>query len=120
MKIYSAHGVNEFVVCLGYKGYMVKEYFANYYLHETDVTLDGAETAERLRGRGVAADLIAANNVLAHVPRRLDFVEGLQILLKPSRHSARPAWLSSRVRSGVWPHQHLDWWRSRGARSALR
>ena len=40
MKIYSAYGVNEFVVCLGYKGYMLKEYFANYYLHQTDVTFD--------------------------------------------------------------------------------
>ena len=40
MKIYSAHGINEFVVCLGYKGYIVKEYFANYYLHMSDVTLD--------------------------------------------------------------------------------
>ena len=47
MKIYSAHGVNEFVVCLGYKGYMIKEYFANYYLHETDVTFDiGQNTME--------------------------------------------------------------------------
>ena len=40
MKIYSAHGVNEFVVCLGYKGYLIKEYFANYFLHTADVTID--------------------------------------------------------------------------------
>lgn len=40
MKIYSAHGVNEFLVCLGYKGYMIKEYFANYYLHTSDVTFE--------------------------------------------------------------------------------
>jgi glucose-1-phosphate cytidylyltransferase len=40
MKIYSAHGLNEFVVCLGYKGYMIKEYFANYFLHTADVTID--------------------------------------------------------------------------------
>ena len=40
MKIYSAHGVNEFVVCLGYKGYVIKEYFANYFLHMSDVTFD--------------------------------------------------------------------------------
>jgi glucose-1-phosphate cytidylyltransferase len=40
MKIYSHHGVNEFVVCLGYKGYMIKEYFANYALHMSDVTID--------------------------------------------------------------------------------
>jgi glucose-1-phosphate cytidylyltransferase len=40
MKLYSAHGVNDFVVCLGYKGYLIKEYFANYYLHMSDVTID--------------------------------------------------------------------------------
>jgi glucose-1-phosphate cytidylyltransferase len=40
MKIYSAHGVNDFVVCCGYKGYMIKEYFANYFLHRSDVTID--------------------------------------------------------------------------------
>jgi glucose-1-phosphate cytidylyltransferase len=40
MKIYSEHGLNDFVVCLGYKGYMVKEYFANYPLHMSDVTVD--------------------------------------------------------------------------------
>jgi len=40
MKIYSHHGVNDFVICLGYKGYMVKEYFANYALHMSDVTFD--------------------------------------------------------------------------------
>lgn len=39
MKIYSAHGFNDFVVCLGYKGYVIKEYFANYFLHESDVTI---------------------------------------------------------------------------------
>lgn len=40
MKIYSAHGINEFIICLGYKGYMIKEYFANYFLHNSDVTFD--------------------------------------------------------------------------------
>ena len=40
MKIYSAHGMNDFVVCLGYRGYMIKEFFANYYLHTCDVTFD--------------------------------------------------------------------------------
>jgi glucose-1-phosphate cytidylyltransferase len=40
MKIYSTHGVNDFVVCLGYKGYVIKEYFANYFLHTSDVTFD--------------------------------------------------------------------------------
>lgn len=40
MKIYSAHGINDFIICLGYKGYMIKEYFANYFLHMSDVTFD--------------------------------------------------------------------------------
>lgn len=40
MKIYSAHGINEFVICLGYKGYVIKEFFANYFLHTADVTID--------------------------------------------------------------------------------
>jgi len=40
MKIYSHHGINEFIVCLGYKGYVIKEYFANYFLHMSDVTFD--------------------------------------------------------------------------------
>jgi glucose-1-phosphate cytidylyltransferase len=42
MKIYSAHGVNEFVICCGYRGYLIKEYFANYFLHMSDVTFDMA------------------------------------------------------------------------------
>src|SRR6266850_4595650 len=40
MKIYSSHGLNEFIICLGYRGYMIKEYFANYFLHMSDVTFD--------------------------------------------------------------------------------
>lgn len=40
MKLYSSHGVNEFIICCGYKGYVIKEYFANYFLHMSDVTFD--------------------------------------------------------------------------------
>lgn len=40
MKIYSAYGINDFVICCGYKGYLIKEYFANYFLHMSDVTFD--------------------------------------------------------------------------------
>lgn len=43
MKIYSAHGVNEFIICLGYKSYVIKEYFANYFLHMSNVTFDMAK-----------------------------------------------------------------------------
>lgn len=42
LKIYSTHGINDFIICLGHKGYVVKEYFANYFLHTSDVTFDMA------------------------------------------------------------------------------
>ena len=59
MKIYAAHGIDEFVVCLGYKGYIIKEYFANYYLHTCDVTFDlasGGDGGAPLGGRAVEGD----------------------------------------------------------------
>jgi glucose-1-phosphate cytidylyltransferase len=40
LKMYSHHGINDFVICCGYKGYLIKEYFANYFLHMSDVTFD--------------------------------------------------------------------------------
>src|SRR5258708_1546878 len=40
LKLYSHHGINDFVVCLGYRGYVIKEYFANYFLHTSNVTFD--------------------------------------------------------------------------------
>ena len=43
LKMYSHHGINDFVICCGYKGYMIKEYFANYFLHTSDVTFDMAQ-----------------------------------------------------------------------------
>jgi glucose-1-phosphate cytidylyltransferase len=39
MKIYSAHGINDFIICCGYKGYLIKEYFQNYFLHQSDITI---------------------------------------------------------------------------------
>ncbi|MFT4252439.1 MAG: glucose-1-phosphate cytidylyltransferase [Caulobacter sp.] len=45
MKIYSQHGINDFIVCLGYKGYVIKEFFANYFLHTSDVTFDVAKNS---------------------------------------------------------------------------
>src|SRR5688500_8986675 len=51
MKIYSAHGVNEFVICCGYKGYYIKEYFANYFLHMSDVTFDMANNRMQVHER---------------------------------------------------------------------
>lgn len=43
MKMYSAHGINDFIICCGYKGYVIKEYFANYFLHMSDITFDMSE-----------------------------------------------------------------------------
>jgi glucose-1-phosphate cytidylyltransferase len=51
MKIYSAHGVNDFIICCGYKGYMIKEYFANYFLHTSDVTFDMAKNEMKVHRR---------------------------------------------------------------------
>jgi glucose-1-phosphate cytidylyltransferase len=45
MKIYSAHGINDFVICCGYKGYVIKEYFANYFLHMSNVTFDMSDNS---------------------------------------------------------------------------
>jgi glucose-1-phosphate cytidylyltransferase len=51
MKIYSAHGIDEFVICCGYKGYVIKEYFANYFLHMSDVTFDLKNNAMEVNHR---------------------------------------------------------------------
>ena len=51
MKSYSAHGVNDFVICCGYKGYVIKEYFANYFLHMSDVTFDMANNQMEVHQR---------------------------------------------------------------------
>jgi len=55
MKIYSTYGYNDFIVCLGYKGYMIKEYFANYFLHMSDVTFN-LKTGERILQRSNSED----------------------------------------------------------------
>ena len=51
MKIYSAHGINDFVICCGYKGYVIKEYFANYFLHQSDVTFHMGENRMEVHQR---------------------------------------------------------------------
>ncbi|RZJ47480.1 MAG: glucose-1-phosphate cytidylyltransferase [Brevundimonas sp.] len=51
MKMYSNHGVNDFIICCGYKGYMIKEYFANYFLHTSDITVDMRENKVEVHER---------------------------------------------------------------------
>jgi len=48
MKLYSAHGIHDFIICLGYKGYVIKEYFSNYFLHMSDITLDLRDNSIRV------------------------------------------------------------------------
>lgn len=50
MNLYSAHGINEFIICLGYKGYVIKEYFANYFLHQSDVTFNLRDNSSLIHG----------------------------------------------------------------------
>ncbi len=51
MKMYAAHGINDFIICCGYKGYVIKEYFANYFLHMSDVTFDMRSNEMRVHQR---------------------------------------------------------------------
>jgi glucose-1-phosphate cytidylyltransferase len=53
MKIYSYHGINEFIICCGYKGYIIKEYFANYFLHQSDVTFDMSSNEMKIHKKRV-------------------------------------------------------------------
>ena len=48
MKIYSFYGYNEFIICLGYRGYFIKEYFANYFLHQSDLTIDLSDNSRQV------------------------------------------------------------------------
>lgn len=50
MKIYSQHGFNDFIICLGYKGYVIKEYFMNFFLHNSDITIDLADNKMEIHG----------------------------------------------------------------------
>lgn len=54
MKYYSSYGYNEFIICCGYKGYMIKEYFADYYLHRSDVTFDFSENNKMIIHNNIA------------------------------------------------------------------
>jgi len=51
MKLYGAHGIREFIVCCGYKGYVIKEYFANYFLHSSDVTFDLSDNSMEIHAK---------------------------------------------------------------------
>ena len=90
MKIYSAHGVNDFVICCGYKGYVIKEYFANYFLHMSDVTFDMADNSMRrasAKSRAMARD--AGRHRRKHADRRPPQAR-CRAISRTSRPSASP------------------------------
>jgi glucose-1-phosphate cytidylyltransferase len=82
MKIYAAHGITEFVVCLGYLGYVIKEYFANYHLHVSDVTFDLQENSMEVHQTDVEpwkvtlVDTGEATETGGRLKRVLGYVDG--------------------------------------------
>ena len=101
MKIYAAHGIEDFVVCLGYKGYVIKEWFANYALHTSDVTFDMRSRRDGgppLHDRAVARDARRdrrrdddrrAAEARAALRRRRDVLPDLRRRRRRRRHRAR-------------------------------
>jgi glucose-1-phosphate cytidylyltransferase len=87
MKTYAAHGITDFVVCLGYKGYVIKEFFANYYLHACDVTFDLARNAVEVHHskaepwRVTLVDTGDATMTGGRIARVLDYVRGEEFCL---------------------------------------
>jgi glucose-1-phosphate cytidylyltransferase len=53
MKIYSAHGINDFIICCGYKGYLIKEYFQNYFLHQSDITIQMQDNKRKVHQKDI-------------------------------------------------------------------
>ncbi len=87
MKIYSAYGINDFIVCLGHKGYVIKEYFANYYLHHSDITFDIAGNSMNVHRNSVEpwrvtlVDTGGETMTGGRIKRALDYVEDDTFLL---------------------------------------
>lgn len=81
MKMYSSHGINDFVICCGYKGYVIKEYFANYFLHMSDVTIDMATNSIEVHNkkaepwRVTLVDTGEATQTGGRLKRIADYVE---------------------------------------------
>jgi glucose-1-phosphate cytidylyltransferase len=82
MKIYAAHGITEFVICCGYKGYIIKEYFANYFLHMSDVTFDMTKNKMEVHQHNVEpwkvtlVDTGEATQTGGRIKRVKDYIDG--------------------------------------------
>src|SRR5258705_10602846 len=89
MKIYSSHGINDFIICLGYKGYVIKEYFSNYFLHQSNVSFDLRENrmevlqrhAEPWRGKVIATG--TQTTIAGHHERNFPLIDGIWGLPTP-------------------------------------
>ena len=87
MKGYSRHGFNDFVICLGYKGYLIKEYFSNYFLHMSDVTFDMSDNSMEVHQRAVEpwrvtlVDTGANTSTGGRIRRVVDYIAGETFLL---------------------------------------
>ena len=97
MKIYSAHGVDDFVICCGYKGYVIKEYFANYFLHMSDVTFDMAKNQMQVhRQLGGALARHARRHRRGHHDRRTAEARGATMCARRTA-SASPTATASAI-----------------------
>lgn len=82
LKMYSSHGINDFVICLGYKGYIIKEYFANYFLHSSDVTFDVAKNEMKVHEKHAEPWKVTlidtGDNTMigGRIKRIIDYVDG--------------------------------------------
>jgi glucose-1-phosphate cytidylyltransferase len=129
MKIYSAQGIDEFIVCLGYRGYVIKEYFANYYLHMGDVTFDLRDNSMEVHQSGAEPwrvtliDTGAATQTGGRLKRVLPYVNGeefmftygdgvadidLQALLAFHREQGALATMTAVQPRGRWGSVDLD------------
>ena len=72
LKIYSQHGINDFVICCGYKGYLIKEYFANYFLHTSDVTFDMQENQTTINATKLGSESVGSEHLSIYSLRVFD------------------------------------------------
>lgn len=87
LKMYSSHGINDFVICLGYKGYIIKEYFANYFLHSSDVTFDVEKNEMKVHQKHAEpwkvtlVDTGEQTMIGGRIKRIIDYVDGKDFCL---------------------------------------
>jgi glucose-1-phosphate cytidylyltransferase len=128
MKIYTVHGITDFVVCLGYKGEVIKEYFANYYLHDTDVTFDMSENRMQVhhsRAEPWTVTLVDTGSETmtgGRLKRVLNFIDGefcftygdglsdldISALIETHRSSGRLATVTAVQPAGRWGEIELE------------